>query len=248
MKELLISLVVFFGPILSVQASEDSSPTPWITFRSVVSNKYILPSGSGFTVYNKPVIQTDILANFENGVHADLLNTTPFEGYDQDNGTEQDLTIGWARTFNRASDVNLDLGIAYLDEPKLKKLGAQDALYGYVKLSKASDEFTLSGMYENYTSMPGSAYPGGNIFSINLNGVLPMFKDKASLNISFAELYDTGSFGFNQGFYLRGGLEFDWKLTKHLWMILPQGNCCIPVKTSDSPLNWVALGGFSLQM
>jgi len=67
-------------------------------------------------------------------------------------------------------------------------------------------------------------------------------------NASIASVYDTGTFGSDHGIFLRGSVELDWKLTKHLIMVLPQMNYFVPVTVHDSrSLDGAVFGGFSYQ-
>lgn len=255
MKKILVCLSVLLGCASLTSATENTNSnwTPSVTLRSVIASEYLMFS-TGSILYDKPVIQTDLFVIFRNGFYFDLWNSAPFEGYDHNLGTEQDLGIGWAGPLfvfginGKASDMILDIGIAYFNEPKLLTLGADDVLYSHVKLSKEFKLATISGQFENYASMPGSFYPGGNLFSIGFNKGRSFFKDRVSASTSLALAYGTDMFGLDSGFFLRGSVELDWKLTKRLTMILPQVNYYAPLTVHDNrSLDAVVFSGFSYQ-
>lgn len=246
-----ISFLMGLASLTLAEESTNSNWTPSVTLRSVVASKY-LAFGSGGTLYDKPAIQSDIFVSFRNGFYVDLWNSTPFKGHDNNFGWEQDLGIGWAgplSTFDLkgfASDMTLDIGSTYFDEPGLLTIGAKDILYNHVKLSKAFKWVTVFGNFENYIAMPGSPYHGGNLYSIGASKGTSFFKDRVSASTSLALTYDDGGFGMDKGFLLRGSAELDWKLTKHLTMILPQVNYYAPLTVRDSrSLDAVVFGGFS---
>ena len=140
MKKILIVLSVLLGFDSIVMAGGSSGWTPSVTFRSVLASKYVIPNGS--VAYPKMMVQTDLLASFKNGLYIDLWNSTPFEGYDHNLGTEQDLGIGW--TGPSYMYIALDVEAMYFDESQMMTLGAEDILYGHAKLSKTTGEITAT--------------------------------------------------------------------------------------------------------
>ena len=253
MKKILLGLVLLACITTStVFADTNSNKFPSVTLSSVVANKY-LAFGSGGMIYDRPVLQSDLLISFQNGFYADVWNSSPFERYDHNYGTEQDFGIGWSgplSTFgvkNKMSDLNLDIGITYFDEPHVLTLGSDDIIYSHVKVSKMIYGVTLYGSYENYMSMPGSSCPGGNLYGVGINKKMSFFGDKLNASASIGPSYDSGGFGLDNGFLIHGEAELDWKLSEHMSLILPQVRYYIPITVNDSRRSFdeVIAGGLS---
>ena len=255
MKRMFLVSLILLGVTLVWADENTNSPwTPSVNLRTVVASKY-LAFGSGGTLYDKPVIQSDIFTSFQNGFYVDLWNSTALTGHDSNFGWEQDLGIGWAGPLSTfgicgyASDMTLDIGTTYFDEPGLLTLGAKDVLYSHVKLSKAITKwFAMNGEYENYVTMPKTGYQGGSLFSLGAStskSFLGHNDDLVTASTALAIVYDNGGFGCDDGFLLRGSAELDWKLTTHVTMILPQVNYYVPVTMQDSRrLDAVVFAGF----
>lgn len=249
----ILYLVSFVCVCAIAGESLESGWTPSVSARVVVASKYAA-FGSGGILYDKPVIQSDLFVSFRNGFYADLWNSVPFTGHDDNFGWEQDLGIGWSGPLSAlglngfASDMTLDLGITYFDEPGLLTLGANDILYNHVKLSKAFNLLTVFVDFKSYVPMPHSPYSGGNLYDVGISRGVSVFKDRLSASTSLALVYDDGGFGFDNGLLLYGCAELDWLLTKHLVLILPQVSYYAPITLRDSrSLDAVISGGLGYQ-
>ncbi len=247
MKKVLVYLIVFLKLNSSANAG-DSKLIESAMFQSVVANKY-LASNIGFTIYNKPVVQSLLSLGLKGGFHIDLWNSTPIEKFNQNLGTEQDFGLGWNGLptlfgASPSSDTILDIGASYFDEPGLMSFGPEDIYYAYVKLSARAKKTTFWVMYEDYVVMPGSLDSGGYHFSLGLDKDRIVLDDWAGMTVSFAGVYDTGAFGFNSGIFFRGTVEFDWEITKEFRIIFPHFDYCMPVTARDHPSDLVITGGF----
>jgi hypothetical protein len=225
--------------------------TPSVTFSSVLASKYV-SSVSGGTCYDKPMVQSDLFISFQNGFYVDLWNSTPFQGYNHNYGTEQDFGIGWSGALSTfglkgpVSDLVLDVNFEYFDEPVLLTFGAGDILYGKINLSKAFKWVTINACYEDCVNMPGTGCKGGSFYSVGASKGVSFFKDRVNASTAFMFTYDDGGYGLDKGFFLHGSAELDWKLTKHLTLFLPRVKYALPLTVHDdrSP-NIGFLGGFS---
>jgi len=223
---------------------------PTVSLRSVYASKYLV-FGTGAVLYDKPVIQTDLFVSFRNGVYLDLWNSTPFEGYNRNFGTEQDFGIGWAGPLSKfgvkgpLSSITLDIGTTYFDEPKVLTFGAKDILWSHAKLTKEFKWATIYGSFDNFLEMPGSPYKGGNVATFGASKGTSMFNGLLNPSTSLALVYDNGGFGNDRGFLLKGGAELDWRITKRVTLILPQVTYYAPVGVDDSrKLDCVWFAGF----
>ena len=243
MKNLVICLSLFVSIFLSaftVLADTNSAPaspaimsapsqsgwTPSITLKTEYDTKY-LAFGSGAVLYGKQCIQSDLNLAFQNGLRVDLWNSTPFEAYNRDFGTEQDFGLQWVGQLSKLglsgplSALVLDVQATYFDEPGILTLGKKDVLYTHASLSKEVRWFTVTAEVEDYMVMPNSGYHGGDLFSLGISRKWSIFKardggDRVSAFTSVAFVYDNGGFGADDGFILRGFAELDWRLSSHL--------------------------------
>ena len=254
MKKIIVSLSLVLG--LTTTLLADATNNGWessASLQSVVASKYD-SFVMGATLYDKPVIQTDLFVSFRNGLYLDLWNSTPLDGYNHNYGTEQDFGVGWSgplSTFGlkgSASDVVLNVEVMYFDEPQVGTFGAGDMLYTHVKLSKAFKWVTAFAGYENTAVSPFGSVRGLDVFSVGASKGASFFKDLVSASTSLALAYNTKAFGLDNGLFIRGNVELDWKLTKRLTVILPSLNCWSPVTVCDRrSFDAVIAAGLSLK-
>jgi hypothetical protein len=254
MKKLLVK-VSLIGFTLNLLASDTNSVwndwSPTVSIQTIVADKY-LAFGSGSTLYNKPTLQSDIWVGFGNGLYFNLWNSTPFERYNDNFGTEQDYGIGWAGALssfgikNALSDLSLDIGTTYFDEPNIFTLANGDTLYTHIKVSKPLKWCTVACEYENYSTFPCNASEVEHIGSVEASKVWSLWNNRVSISASVALAYDSGVFGSDNGLLLRSFGEIDWKITKRLSLILPQLSGYQPLTIRDKrKTDGVIASGFS---
>jgi len=258
MKKCIVSIIGLVTLWLSSAIRADETNSAWlpetVTFWSVVADKYVAFC-LGVELYNKPVIQSDLKASWACGLYVDLWNSSPLNGNWNDNfGSEVDYSVGWAGKLSKLgltgpiSELSLDIGTAYFDEPGVFSLGADDLLYSHIKLFKDTKWATFMVAYENYIAMPGSSYgkPTGNLLSVGVSKDTSLFNGLLNPRTFFIVSYDTGCLGLDSGVLLRGGAELDWRLSKHLSLVCPQVNYFAPINMNDSRrLTAVVYAGFS---
>ena len=234
MKQFIVSSMLLVAAVLvgftSANAETTNAPSGWtpsLTASSLYASKYY--SGScAVTVYRKPVIQTDLFLSFQNDFYADLWNSTPFEKWNKTFGTEQDICAGWAGPLSTfgiggfASNIVIDVGLSYFDEPGLESFGANDMLETHVRLTKDVKLFKVFAGFEDYVTMPGTGVNGGNVVFTGISKDVAFVKDILSASTSFTVCYDDGVLGRNEGFFFRGSSQLTWTLTKHVSLIAPQ--------------------------
>ena len=225
------------------QTNTTSGWTPSFTFRSVVASKYLAFSSGGM-LYDKPVVQSDLFVSFQNGLYADVWNSKSFEGsWGKSLGDEVDYGVGYGRSLGKG--FSFDIGVTYFDEPMAFTESVGDILYSHIKVCKAFKPVTVFACWENYTTMPGTAFEGGNLYSLGVSKQLNIWK-MLSASSSVAMTYDDGGFGMGKGFLAKGSIELDWAITKNLTLIAQQVNFYITISTHDSrDPDAVIFGGFS---
>jgi len=241
------TFVVVLGMIMVLAVQVLAAPSA--SFSTGFANKYIA-FGSGSELYGKAVNQTDFNVAFENGVYVDLWGSKALNAgsWGSNFGDEVDYGIGWAGKIGNGFSLNA--GVTYFDEPMAGTFGECDVWYTHVKVSHDLElnglgTFNAFGAYENYTTMPGTSYEGGNIWSVGLSKT-QSYKD-LSVNASEVLIYDEGAFGNDRGLLAKFGLELDWKVTKHVTLVAPSVTFYVPVTVSDSRNNeLVVYGGVSV--
>lgn len=199
---------------VQLYAEAETNQWPRITLSSLVANKYLQP-GTGDVLHDRPVVQTDLLLTFKNGLYLDLWNSRSLQGKWDDGslGNEVDYGLGWDGTIK---GLTVHVGFAYYDEPGVFTLGAGDILYTELRLGKELKWFSVTAGYQNYTTMPNSGFQGGHLISLGASRAQPLYGDKVILNASFAGVYDTGTLGTLAGFMFRGNVGVSWNINEHL--------------------------------
>ncbi len=231
MKSTLLILIVSFITI-GFQAQAEETQWPQITLSSYVADKYIGFS-TGNVLSKDPVIQSGLHASFKNGFYTEIYNSRSLKGSWNDGslGNEMDYGFGWKG--NLATNLSLKLGALYYDEPNAFTLGAGDVLQSYVFLTRDFKHLSVIAGFENFVTMPGSGFQGGNLVSLGVSKYQLLCKGKLGLRASAALVYDTATLGSGEGFILRGSAGADWNITKHLTFNIVGVNWYSPLTPKD---------------
>lgn len=237
MKTTIVSLVSALIVCFGARADETNQPSGWTpTFNvtSVYATKY-LAFAAGVPLYDGPVVQSSLLVNFNNGLYGGLWSSVPTTtGWNENLGSEFDFIAGWSgplSTFGFSgllSNVVVDVGLTYFDEPGVFTLGSGDIFNSHISLSRDVGPVNLRLSYENYTTTPGSGFEGGNVVTLAAAKTFHVasFLDLSS---SVGVAYDDGRFtGTDSGFLFRGSVEADWKIGRYTTLVLPQINWYVP--------------------
>ena len=246
----IITLVTFAAAILfssfTVQAQDSQWPS--VTVSSLVADKYIA-FGTGSLLSKDPAVQSDVNISFKNGLYIDLWNSRSLKGSWNDDsfGNEVDYQVGWRGAV--ATNLSLDIGVTYFDEPKAFTFGAGDILYTHAFLTKDFKYLSATMGYENYTAMPDSGFNGGNLLSLGVSKHGSFCKDKISLHASVTGVYDTGTIGTRSGLIFRGGAGADWNISKRLTLNVLGVNWYAPLTPHDKRVAQVVFSsGFTLRL
>jgi len=209
---------------------------PAVSVSSGVANQYVA-FGNGGVLYSKPVSQSGLNISFGNGVYADFWGSKSLSGdsWGSNSGDEIDYGAGWSGKIGH--EFSLNIGFTYFDEPMAMTFGPGDVWYTHAKVSHdlaicGLGDVTLFGVYENYTTVAGTSYEGGNLWSLGMSKSLS--HKSLSVSTTGVLVYDEGTFGNDHGLLAKAGLEFDWKVSNHLTVVLPQVNLYVPWTVSDS--------------
>jgi hypothetical protein len=243
------TLVILIAVILSssfiVRAQGDWCPT--ITISSLVADKYIA-FGTGSVLSKDPVAQSDVNILFKNGLYLDLWNSRSLKGSWNDGsfGNEVDYQVGWRHEV--APNWSLDIGETCFDEPKAFTIGAGDILYTHAFLTRDFKHLSVTAGYENYVTLPGSGYQGGNLISLGMSKSLSLCDGKIGLHASAVGVYDTGTLGTKSGFITRSGAGADWNIAKHFTLNVLGVSWYVPVTPHDKRTADAAIyTGFTLR-
>lgn len=213
MKSKVVKLLIA-SLLLNKLEAEESPNTVGVTVSSTVANKSLL-FGTGSVLSSDPVVQTDILLSFKNGIYLDLWNSRSLKGSWNNGslGNEIDYGIGWKGILT--SNLTLNIGVTYFDEPSAFTFGAEDIVYTHAFLTRDFKHLSVVGGFENYTAMPKSGFHGGNLLSLGICKNFSFCKDRVDLDTSLSGVYDTGTIDSEKGLFLRGNMMLSYKATKH---------------------------------
>ncbi len=227
----LMAFIVIFMAAIGENYGADSW-RPEGTVSSLLANQY-LGFGSGAVLSKDPALQTDALITFKNGLYADFWISRSLVGKWDDGslGNEVDYGVGWKG--NLVTNLSVNLGVTYFDEPRAFKLGAGDIIYGHAFLTRDFKYLSLSLGYENYTTMPNSGFEGGHLVSFGAGTYKLICHEKIGLRASAAIVYDTGTLGTDAGFLFRGSDGLDWNISKIFTFNVVGINWYIPLTPRD---------------
>jgi hypothetical protein len=236
-------LIVLILSIVIARADE----WPSVAVSSTFSDHY-LGFGTGNLLSKDPAVQNDLAIGFKNGFYIDLWNSRSLKGQWDDGslGNEIDYQVGWKGTL--ATNLSLNIGVTYFDEPKAFTFGAGDVLYTHAYLTKDFKHLSVIAGFENFTTMPRSGFQGGNLISLGVSKYQLVSQDKLGLRASAAAVYDTGTLGSREGFILRGSAGADWNITKHLTWNVVGVNWYVPMVHDKRRTDAVVYSGFTLRV
>jgi len=183
-----------------------------------VHNKYILP-GSGAVTYEDAVLQTNLRAEFENGLYLGVMGSAGLRGRDNSlGGDEIDLTAGWK---TQAFGLNMDMGLTYLNYIDMgNRSVVSDALMPYLEVSKDYKLTSTQSINPYIRHEQVFVTDGDGNGSYSYLGVRhtwsPEMIARLSLRSDFAIAYDSGAYGDEEGFNALYTGRADYKLTSHL--------------------------------
>lgn len=233
MKKYLVFAITLAALVANSEIRADENAWPSVTVSSLVSSKY-LGFGTGNVLSKDPAVQSDLFVLFKSGIYLDLWNSRSLRGSWDDGslGNEVDYQVGWKGSL--ATNLTLNIGVQYFDEPKAFTLGAGDILYPHVFLTRDFKVLSLTAGFENYTTMPESGFQGGNLISLGAGRSQSLFGEKVGVQASAALVYDTGTLGSGEGFIMRGNLGANWNITKRLTWNVIGINWYVPLTPHDS--------------
>lgn len=234
--------------VLGCKTHAEENMWPSVTISSLVADKY-RGFGTGNLLSKDPVIQSDVFILFKNGFYVDFWFSRSLKGSWNDGslGNEIDYHIGWKG--NLTTNLSLNIGISYCDQPEAFTFGAGDSTWTHAFLTKDFKHLSVTAGFENFTTMPESGFQGGNLFSLGVSKYQSICKGKIGLRASAADVYDTGTLGSGEGIILRGSTGADWNVSKRLTLNVIGCNWYIPVTPHDKrKADTVISTGFTLHL
>ncbi len=228
-KSLLSVIALSFA--LASRAETTNTSSGWsldfVSASSTIFDHYT-SVGAGISLSKTAVVQSDLVLGLKNGFYALFWSSAPLaSSWDKDQGTEIDFGVGWAKQLSYFgfggyfSNCLADLSFVYFDEPKTFSLGAGDILNSSLELSKPINEFARYFIkFENYSTMPGSGFQGGNLYSLGVR-VDATLDEWVRLFASPSISYDDGGFGFHEGFVFKVVLRAEFRVAPHIWLMAP---------------------------
>lgn len=227
MNQVTVKLLVLFFSILmpSIVCAH--------TLLVEVQDKYLI--SKGITIYDGPVIQTNLTIDLPKGFYLGLFWSKSGDSPDFTDtlGNEVDYTFGWT---GGVKDFRLDFGVSYFDIGKVFSVKGGDAVQIYFGVEKdivVSDLHTLTAymrteIYKPVGGWDGNAHAGAHIF-MGVKHQLRLHKH-VTLNQKIAVMYDTGTFvASDHGFLGHYNLDVSWKLTNTISTSVPALKLIFPI-------------------
>ena len=200
-----------------------------------VKDKYLI--SKGITVYEGPVIQTNLTIDLPKGFYLGLFGSKSADSSDFTGnfGNEVDYTVGWSGIVR---NLRLDFGVSYLDLAKVFSTKGGDAVQMYGEVGRdiiLNGHNTLTLYMRTEMHIPvgkwqGNAHAGAYVF-MGVKNQWRVHKYMA-LNQKLAVMYDTGTFvASDRGFLGHYDLDVSWNLTKALSMSLPTFKLIFPISS-----------------
>lgn len=225
---------MFFAILwLSIQ-NAFSWALPEITIRSMFGTQFLDP-GTGYTIYDKPVIQSDLEIGLPLGFRINVLNSKSLNGgWGETLGDEMDYTVGWRGGI--VKNLDLDMSVTFLDELHLFQMGEDDIFYSRFHLSYTQNHWRFSGIWENYSTYSKGHLTGGDLLGVGAGREFTLVGEWLVLEAETATLYNTGAL-HRDGFFQRGMINLGWKIAEGLTVIAPRIDFYVPFKNDHRQKN-----------
>lgn len=211
-----------------------------------VKDKFV--AGKGLTVYDGPVVQTDLFLVLPSCFTLDLWWSTSVNGnLNGDFGDEIDLTVSCS---GRVANFNVAVGLGYFDLFRLFSQKGGDVVQPYVDISR---EFRIGG--SNFlipyaraeiiipVGWEGDAKAGVHFFA----GATWRWQihQRVAFNQKFSLMYDTGTFvNFNSALLGSYDAGLTWKVMESISITLPTFQLISPFSSpNDGRKTERAIGG-----
>lgn len=219
---------LFFGIVFGiVLLCQNALSWQWseISLRSMYGTQFLDP-GTGYVVYDRPVVQSDLEIGLPLGFRVNILNSKSLNGgWGETFGDEMDYTLGWKGKV--IEKIGLDVSVTFLDELHLFQLGEDDLLYTRLHLSYTLNEWKFSAIWENYTTISSGHLTGGELLGAGISREFALVGEWLALEVETATLYNTGAL-HRDGFFQRGMVSLGWEITEGLTVIAPRVDFYIP--------------------
>jgi len=214
MEKFIVILITASLGITYPKAEGNRTKNITVTISSAVANQYLF-LGTGTMVSESPVIQTDLLISHESGLYLNLWNSRSLKGNWNDGsfGNEIDYGLGWYR---EEKSFSVNVGVSFFDNYPSFTFGEGDILYSYASLGKDFKHLSLTLGYENLTPMSGSNFPGGNLMRLTASKTFSLWQGKFVFPVSLSYVYNTGIFGEDEEFFLKGNAGINWNITDRI--------------------------------
>lgn len=207
---------------------------PEITIRSMFGTQFLDP-GTGYVVYDKPVVQSDLEIGLPLGFRANILNSKSLNGgWGETLGDEMDYTVGWRGGV--VKNLDLDVSVTFLDELHLFQMGEDDIFYSRLHLLYLKNDWKFSGIWENYTAVSSGHLTGGNLVGLGVAREFALIDEWLILEAETATLYNTGAL-HREGFFERGMVGLFWEISEGLTVIAPRVDFYIPFQNDHHQEN-----------
>jgi hypothetical protein len=195
-------------------------------------SSYVLMDNSGL-FHDKPVIQGDITATFENGLYASIwFSTSPESSWGNDLGDEIDPSFGWSGEIGNG--FRIDAALIYFYEPEES---FPDIWYPKLVISHEFLGWDVGLKIGVYLPIDGSE--GGWLIGPTASKTFEI-TDKWSIPVCLKLIYDDGGFGNDNGVIPSISTGLNYSINESLGLHLSVAGCT-PLGTDDTRKSRVVL-------
>lgn len=225
-----IVVAVSVLPVIVSRAQDVEIGTMETSVQTMLVSKYIDINGD--ELYSGPAEQTEVVVSHGSGVYLYVFQSSSLDFELNNNyADEVDVGVGWAGNIRNAE---LDLGIFYIDEPKLGHFGAGDIMQAYGKVSfEPAENWTISATYDGFWPLRNSGFRGGNLFAAGIGRSFDVFDGKVTFSGTGEVVYDDGTYVNDSGLLARAAASVEWKITEHFAVMPVQLKAYLPLTMDD---------------
>lgn len=243
----IVKFILFIAALVTIitflSSLAEGATNVTVNVSSKALSSYVFAE-TGERLWNKPVLQSEITAEFPLGFYATIWHSTGFDShFNEDGGDELDYYVGWS---GELVHLELEAGAAYFDAVDLFHASG-DTVYLYAQVGKTFGAFTPFVKGNFYLQPPGSDLEGGTVLAAGLSYEVQSPLERLSIPVTGWVGHDDGTFGLDSGFISRVEAEATWQLNDTWSILFPTVSVNVPLTVDDSRKTyWVFGGGFNL--
>lgn len=203
-------------------------------------------AGNGAIFHDRPVIQSDLMVSFKNGIYADIWHSSSleFDNWNRGSDDEIDYMVGWTHVFPK---FNVDTGVLYMNFVDLN-YDKGDGILPYLELNRTPKRKQSWSPYVKFQPafpVKGRLPQKGYYLAGGLSSVQQQRKSGPEIRQKLSVIYDSGTFGWEENTIGEYKFELSYKFGKRTRVVFPSATAYIPLSKpsgSDGRKTCVSVG------